>query len=143
MAARGKSQHRSSSLHRETLTCPGESPQEAQKHVLRYMHTCTGPGALALANLQDQQGPSRAAREARGHARPGTRSIQLSEQVNNLGNGTIPTGAGSCLLSQIPPDLHLPYLPWCLPFCVSPASVPGYSVTTRPSCLSCPALVTA
>lgn len=46
----------------------------------------------------------------------GTRNIQLSEQVNNLGNSPIPRGAGTCLFSQIPPDLHLhlPYLAWCL-----------------------------
>lgn len=63
LAARvGKTQRRSSSLRRETLISPSESPQKAQKHVPRYMHTCTGPGALALANLQDQQGPARAAR---------------------------------------------------------------------------------
>lgn len=59
----GKSQRTSTPLRHETLMSHSESPQEAQKHVPRYMHTCTGPGALALANLQDQQGPARAARQ--------------------------------------------------------------------------------
>lgn len=119
----GKTQRRSTILPHETLISPSESPRKAEKHVPRYMHTCTGPGALALANLQDQQGPARA---ARGRARPGPAVYKCrSEQVNNLGNSAIPRGAGDCLLVQIPPDLHLPYLPWCLSclFCFAPGTL--------------------
>lgn len=57
----GESQHRSTPMRRGTLISPGESPMRAHGHVLRYMRTCTGPGALALASLQDEQGPARAA----------------------------------------------------------------------------------
>lgn len=76
----GKSQHRSTPLHRRTLIPPGESPQRAQKLVLRYMHTYNGPGALALANLQAQAGTSKSkskpagarfGRTPGGRARPG------------------------------------------------------------------------
>lgn len=70
----GESQHRSTPMRRGTLISPSESPMRAQGHVLRYMGTCTGPGAARST------GPGQLARRARTskggqqlRARPGTR----------------------------------------------------------------------
>lgn len=130
----GKSQRRGTILRRETLIERSESPQEAQKHVPRYMHTCTGPGALALADLQDQQGPARA---ARGRARPGPAVYKCRSKSTTLETAPSPEGQGTACSSRSPRICICHTFLGALPaFSVSP-QVPEYSVTARHFCRSC------
>lgn len=93
-----------------------------------------GPGQLARPSSKDQNEQPTGGRaskkpkqeERSAHVQGPQYTVQLSEQVNNLGNSTIPIGAGTCLLFQIPPDLHLPYLAWCLPFCFAWVQLPAF-----------------
>jgi hypothetical protein len=113
-APAGSGQHGSTLPRRETLISHCGTCRDT--HWVRS----TGHG-----RDQKEQPTPTGARAARARKKPKQERAHVQDpQYTIVGSSQQPwkqhhppRGAGSCLLSQIPPDLQLPYLPRCLPFC--------------------------
>lgn len=126
-APRGRSQHRSTFLHRETLISPSESPRKAQEHVLRYN---------AHMHRARSTGPWPTCKTARTSKDPLYTIVR--SRSTSLETAPSPLGQGAACSPRSPPDLHLPYLPWYLPRCPAPAFLCfAWVPDSRLSCHTC------